>query len=136
MSKFVPSRGTLSFQIIFFLRPDRDMCLRRKKSSDRYMRARYRTTTKRPTEYDYEHENENPGDYPTDDDYIDETNPHTLGRDGLVDVASNAISQCPVENGVVRTIGGSVSVGPLLAGIAAGLKQQNVRFAVDTPHIH
>lgn len=45
---------------------------------------------------------------------------------GLVDVASNAVSQCPVENGVIRTTWGSVAVGPLLAGIAAGLVQQSV----------
>lgn len=38
-----------------------------------------------------------------------------MGR-GLVDVASNSISQCPVENGVIRTVWGAVSAGPLIAG--------------------
>lgn len=69
---------------------------------------------------------------------------------GYVDIASNAISQCPVENGVLRTTWGAVAAGPLIAGnnnlvskafdhqmiyfiyawnligIAAGLVQQNV----------
>lgn len=35
----------------------------------------------------------------------------------LVDVASNAISQCPVENGVMRTAWGAVAAGPLIAGM-------------------
>lgn len=41
-------------------------------------------------------------------------------------MASNAVSQCPVENGVVWTKWGAVSAGSLLAGIAAGLVSQNV----------
>lgn len=47
-------------------------------------------------------------------------------RNGLVDVASNAVSQCPVENGVIHTLSGAVSAGTLIAGIAAGIVQQNV----------
>lgn len=35
----------------------------------------------------------------------------------LIDVASNAVSQCPVENGVMRTNWGAVAAGPLIAGI-------------------
>ncbi|XP_035784359.1 uncharacterized protein LOC118462626 [Anopheles albimanus] len=46
----------------------------------------------------------------------------------LVDIASNAISQCPVENGVVFTTWGSVMAGTLLAGIAAGLEPQTVQL--------
>lgn len=43
-------------------------------------------------------------------------------------------SQCPVEDGIVQTQWGAVSVGPLLAGIAAGLQPQKVtiRELVDT----
>ncbi|KAH8403932.1 hypothetical protein KR215_006774 [Drosophila sulfurigaster] len=39
-------------------------------------------------------------------------------------------SQCPVEDGVVRTPWGTVSAGALIAGVATGLQQQNV--AVNT----
>lgn len=45
---------------------------------------------------------------------------------GLVDVASNAISSCPVENGVLQSPWGSVSGGTVIAGIAAGLERQTV----------
>lgn len=77
---------------------------------------------------DEETDDENPDvdgndDELPDDDFGDTT---LSGSYGLIDVASNAISQCPVENGVVRTTWGSVSVGPLLAGIAAGIVQQTV----------
>lgn len=46
---------------------------------------------------------------------------------GLVDVATNAISACPVENGVVYTRWGSIAGGTVLAGIAAGLEPQTVQ---------
>ncbi|XP_052902049.1 uncharacterized protein LOC128309652 [Anopheles moucheti] len=55
----------------------------------------------------------------------------TLGAIGdvsLVDIASNAISACPVENGVVYTPWGSVMAGTVLAGIAAGLEPQTVQL--------
>ena len=45
---------------------------------------------------------------------------------GLVDVASNAISQCPVENGVLHSPWGSFAGGTVIAGIAAGLTRQQV----------
>lgn len=45
--------------------------------------------------------------------------------EGVIDVL-NTLSQCPVENGVMRTIWGAVSVGPLISGIAAGLSPQTV----------
>ncbi|KAM7342837.1 uncharacterized protein ACRADG_010115 isoform 2-T2 [Cochliomyia hominivorax] len=38
----------------------------------------------------------------------------------------NSISQCPVENGVIRTQWGTVSAGTLIAGIAAGLEKRSV----------
>lgn len=63
------------------------------------------------------------GDEFPDDEFGD---PSLSSGYGLVDVASNAISQCPVENGVIRTTWGTISVGPLLAGIAAGVVQQSV----------
>lgn len=74
-----------------------------------------RTTTPPPqVDGDYDGLDENNGDnYPYDDNDSDYgVNEH----DGLVDVASNSISQCPVENGVIRTNWGSVSAGPLMAG--------------------
>lgn len=45
---------------------------------------------------------------------------------GLVDVASNAISSCPVENGVLQSPWGSFAGGTVIAGIAAGLERQSV----------
>lgn len=45
---------------------------------------------------------------------------------GLVDVASNAISQCPVENGVLHSPWGSFAGGTVMAGIASGLERQQV----------
>lgn len=61
------------------------------------------------------------------EDNLNKLHPRTFDEDaGLIDVASNAISQCPVENGVMRTTWGAVAVGPLIAGIAAGLTQQTV----------
>ncbi|EDS37675.1 conserved hypothetical protein [Culex quinquefasciatus] len=54
---------------------------------------------------------------------------HELSADtSLVDIASNAISACPVENGVVSTRWGTVSAGTVLAGIAAGLEPQSVQL--------
>lgn len=41
---------------------------------------------------------------------------------------SNTISQCPVENGVIRTKWGNVAAGTLIAGIAAGLQPQTVQL--------
>lgn len=88
-----------------------------------------------------------------DDDY------HDIARSnadaGLIDVASTSISQCPVENGVIRTTWGTIAAGPyvlifpkivqrffegfnsengmynfiflrLITGIAAGMVQQSV----------
>lgn len=46
--------------------------------------------------------------------------------DVLVDLASNQLSQCPVENGVLFSPWGAISGGPLITGIAAGLTPQNV----------
>ncbi|XP_058124178.1 uncharacterized protein LOC131285341 [Anopheles ziemanni] len=51
-----------------------------------------------------------------------------LGDVSLVDIASNAISACPVENGVVYTPWGSVMAGTVMAGIAAGLEPQTVQL--------
>lgn len=59
-------------------------------------------------------------------DYHDYDVGRSAGDAGLVDVASTSISQCPVENGVVRTTWGTVAVGPLITGIAAGIVQQTV----------
>lgn len=40
---------------------------------------------------------------------------------------SEGTSQCPVEDGLVRTSWGTVSAGTLIAGIAAGVQQQTVQ---------
>lgn len=45
---------------------------------------------------------------------------------GSIDGASNAISACPVENGVLRSQWGAIAGGTVIAGIAAGLVQQQV----------
>ncbi|XP_017096837.2 uncharacterized protein [Drosophila bipectinata] len=42
-------------------------------------------------------------------------------------VGSEGTSQCPVEDGLVRTSWGTVSAGTLIAGIAAGVQQQTVQ---------
>nr|XP_016930496.1 uncharacterized protein LOC108010164 isoform X2 [Drosophila suzukii] len=41
---------------------------------------------------------------------------------------SEGTSQCPVEDGLVRTRWGTVSAGTLIAGIAAGVQQQTVQL--------
>lgn len=47
---------------------------------------------------------------------------------GLIDIASNTVSQCPVENGVISTPWGALSGGPLLTGIATGLQSENIQI--------
>lgn len=56
---------------------------------------------------------------------------------GLVDVASNAISQCPVENGVLQSPWGAFAGGTVIAGLAAGLERQqvNIRDLVGEDHM-
>lgn len=46
---------------------------------------------------------------------------------GKLTVSDDGSSDCPIENGVVSTRWGSVNLGNLLAGIAAGLNPLNVR---------
>lgn len=55
----------------------------------------------------------------------DELN-HEEQNTGLVDVASNAVSACPVENGVLQSPWGAFAGGTVIAGIAAGLERQTV----------
>lgn len=66
----------------------------------------------------------------------EETDPELGGEDpalqprndaGLIDIASNTISQCPVENGVISTTWGAVAGGTLITGIAAGLQSETVQ---------
>lgn len=47
---------------------------------------------------------------------------------GLIDVASNIVSQCPVENGVIATTWGAIAGGPMLTGIATGLQSENIQL--------
>lgn len=58
-------------------------------------------------------------------------------QNGLVDVASNVISQCPVENGVLQSPWGSFAGGTVIAGLAAGLERQQVtvRDLVSEDHM-
>lgn len=89
-----------------------------------------KTTTQQPYESsDYGILGEGEGGEGGDDDLDGEPEEYPYDNNAgrsLVDVASNAVSQCPVENGVMRTTWGAVAAGPLIAGIAAGLVQQNV----------
>lgn len=85
-------------------------------------------------------ENENPddgeqvpdqGDIPIDDlpiDITDELDNDDSLRNVEIISAGEARSVCPVENGVIRTIWGAVSGGPLITGIAAGLEPQSVQI--------
>lgn len=93
------------------LRHDQRRCQRfRKPANERHLRIR--TTTQRPFDDDgFDDDGETEYE---DEDIPFDTNP--MGRD-LIDVASNAVSQCPVENGVIRTTWGAVAAGPLIAGI-------------------
>lgn len=68
-------------------------------------------------DYDDEIEGEKPIEIPI--------NPRTVDFGVVYD--ENTVSQCPVENGVIRTKWGAVSAGTLLSGIAAGLVPQQVR---------
>lgn len=54
-----------------------------------------------------------------------------------VDIASNLLSQCPVENGVVQSQWGAFSAGSAIAGIAAGLVPQtvNIRDLINEEHM-
>lgn len=54
-----------------------------------------------------------------------------------VDIASNLLSQCPVENGVVQSQWGAFSAGTAIAGIATGLAQQTVsiRDLINEEHM-
>lgn len=68
------------------------------------------------------------GGEPIDDGFYGEPEEHpqefnggNAGGRSLVDVASNAVSQCPVENGVMRTTWGAVAAGPLIAGMSFSL---------------
>lgn len=75
-------------------------------------------TTPPPSDGEYDGMDGYDGDN-TDNDPYDEENGNDYGlseHDGLIDVASNAISQCPIENGVMRTYWGSISAGPLIGG--------------------
>lgn len=70
------------------------------------------------------------GDTPIDEpiDVMDELDNDESLRNVEVISAGEARSQCPVENGVIRTIWGAVSGGPLITGIAAGLEPQQVQI--------
>lgn len=103
---------------LFVLRHDQRRCQRyRKQPHDRQQQPRLRPTNP-PNSYDDPFDGEGEFDYDSDEDVPIDThrNPNqAMGRD-LIDVASNAVSQCPVENGVIRTVWGAVAAGPLIAG--------------------
>lgn len=87
-------------------RHDQRRCQRYRKQ------PRYKPTTQRTYEGDDEDTEDDFGDFPDQEVPYDS---RPMGRD-LIDVASNAVSQCPVENGVIRTTWGAVAAGPLIAG--------------------
>lgn len=98
------------------------------KQCQRYTRKprvrQYKAKTTIPPVHPYENDDYGGFGEPEDGEDIDEgvaddeNYPYdqNVGR-GLIDVASNAVSQCPVENGVIRTVWGAVAAGPLIAGI-------------------
>lgn len=103
---------TTSFIAIFYFnsfsfrnRHDQRRCQRYRKQ------PRQRPTTQKTYEDDEDTEDDF-DDFPEQD--IPYDNKPSI-RD-LIDVASNAVSQCPVENGVIRTTWGAVAAGPLIAG--------------------
>lgn len=108
------------------LRADPRQCQRQRKQQphSRHYSVARKTTTQQPYEAgDYgdlgEGDGNANGEGATDEfDGEPEEYPYdnNAGR-SLIDVASNAISQCPVENGVMRTAWGAVAAGPLIAGI-------------------
>nr|XP_012215807.1 PREDICTED: uncharacterized protein LOC105668157 [Linepithema humile] len=49
-------------------------------------------------------------------------------------LASKPRSKCPVENGVIKTDWGAVSIGSVIAGIAAGLQPEMVKLADVFPN--
>lgn len=77
---------------------------------------RHRTTTQPVTEED-DYYNGDDDDELTPDPEPDNQSGSQYGRGGYVNVAAKSKSDCPIENGVVRTSWGAVAVGPLLAGM-------------------
>jgi hypothetical protein len=75
---------------------------------------------------------ENEGELEAEDEILD-----TEVQQGQVDGNTNAISQCPVENGVLHSPWGSFAAGTALAGIAAGLAPQTVtlRDLIQNDHM-
>lgn len=59
----------------------------------------------------------------------EESENEIVGEQTLVDIGSNQLSQCPVENGVMQSPWGAFSAGTVIAGIAAGLERQVVPVA-------
>lgn len=133
--------GNGHFPILFSMEFRRGKCLRHPKPlRGRKYSGVPRPTTQQPQPYEgqaggYGFDINGDGGYegygddeghgePIDDGYDGEPeqtpqefNDAGSGR-SLIDVASNAISQCPVENGVMRTTWGAVAAGPLIAGTA------------------
>jgi hypothetical protein len=79
------------------------------------------------------------GKFVFDDDIAYNSNPNKRARQVLIPTipanterqipratVTTIESDCPVENGVVRTKWGTVSLGTLLAGLAAGLYPQQI----------
>jgi hypothetical protein len=79
--------------------------------------GRYQEDEETPEEQNEEIPTEN-------DEQLDEENELLTGEEQQGQVGT--ISQCPVENGVIHSPWGSVSIGTTLAGIAAGLAPQTV----------
>lgn len=97
----------------------------------------------------YQNEDEEQQEEAVDEEAPEEANEEPAGEEeegetelseqntGLVDVASNAISACPVENGVLQSPWGAVAGGTVIAGLASGLVNQlvTVRDLVGQDHM-
>ncbi|XP_055372572.1 uncharacterized protein LOC129606331 [Condylostylus longicornis] len=63
-------------------------------------------------------------------DEYDDTNVDTKEHVDTINFAAGDISECPVENGVVKTIWGTISPGNVISGIATGLQNQKVPLSL------
>lgn len=85
--------------------------------------GRYQNDDEAQVEENAEAPEEAQEDVQEDDGEMVDIGQHNIG---LVDVASNIVSQCPVENGVMQSPWGAFSAGTVIAGLAAGLERQQV----------
>ncbi|XP_059608951.1 uncharacterized protein LOC132256511 [Phlebotomus argentipes] len=93
--------------------------------------SQYRSRVPRDVEGEEEPEDQVEADEepePVEDEELEEKNflDTDFGEQVEVTNVNTAISQCPVENGVILSQWGALSAGPVISGIAAGLSPQSV----------